>query len=114
MESRSRTSRALKLGLVVAGTLLLAGCGYWPRAGNNGLLYTNVTTPVAVLQSEAIAVRQGEACSIGLFGLFASGNSSIEAAKSSVGINNITTVEERYRHYLLGAYSQYCVIVSGT
>jgi TRL-like protein family len=114
METRSRTSRVLTLGTMIAAVLFLTGCGYWPAAGNNGLLYTNVTTPVAVVQSEATAVRKGEACAIGLLGLFASGNSSIEAAKNSVGINNITTVEERYRQYLLGAYSQYCVIVSGT
>lgn len=114
MESRSRTSRVLATSAVIAGAMLLTGCGYWPRSGNNGVLYTNVTTPVAVLQSEATSVRQGEACAIGLFGLFASGNSSIDAAKNSVGITNITTVEERFRQYLLGAYSQYCVIVSGT
>lgn len=114
MEIRSRTIKALTTGAVIAAALLLTGCADWPRSGNNGLLYTNVTTPVAVLQSDAVTVRQGEACSIGILGLFASGDSSINAAKSSVGITTITTVEERFRQYLLGAYSQYCVVVSGT
>jgi hypothetical protein len=94
--------------------MLLSGCAYWPRAGNNGAFYTNVTTPVAVLEPEATDVRRGEACSVGILGLFASGNSSIEAAKNRAGIERITVVEERFRQYMLGAYSQYCVLVSGT
>ncbi|MGI9494363.1 MAG: TRL domain-containing protein [Geminicoccaceae bacterium] len=114
MEIRSSVIKALTMAAMTAGTFSVGGCAFWPSSGSNGLLYTNVTKPVAVLQSDAAAVRQGEACSIGLFGLFASGNSSISAARSSVGITNITMVEERYRQYLLGAYSKYCVVVSGT
>ena len=114
MEIRSSAIKALTMAAMLAGALSLTGCAYWPSSGSNGLLYTNVTKPVAVLQSDAVSVRQGEACSIGLLGLFASGNSSITAARTSVGITNITMVEERYRQYLLGAYSKYCVVVSGT
>lgn len=114
METRFRTLKGLTTGAVIAVTFMLSGCAYWPSSGNNGLFYTNVTKPVAILQSDATTVRQGEACSFGLLGLFASGNSSITAARSSVGITNITMVEERYKQYLLGAYSQYCVVVSGT
>jgi hypothetical protein len=106
--------RSLKIAVSGAAILLLSGCADWPRAGHNGLFYTNVTTPVAVLDQEAPAVRTGEACSTGILGLFASGNSSINAAKTKVGITKISTVEERFTHYLLGAYSKYCTIVSGT
>ena len=104
----------LKFGMLAAAALLLTGCADWPRAGNNGLFYTNVTTPVAVLDQAAPSVRTGEACSTGILGLFASGNSSINAAKTKAGITKISTVEERFTHYLLGAYSKYCTIVSGT
>ncbi len=114
MASRSRLSGMLTTSTVFASTLMLSSCAYWPASGNNGAFYTNVTRPVSVVQSEALAVRTGEACAIGILGLFASGNSSIAAAKDSVGIKEITTVEERYKQYLLGAYSQYCVVVSGT
>ena len=100
--------------MVFFSALLLSSCAYWPGSGANGLIYTNVTKPVSVLKSEAAAVRTGEACAIGLLGLFASGDSSISKAKDSVGITEITMVEERYRHYFVGAFSQYCVIVSGT
>lgn len=105
---------AFKLGIIAASALLLTSCGYWPSAGNNGLLYTNVTMPVAVLDQEAPVVRTGEACSTGILGLYAAGDSSINAAKSKVGITKISTVEERYTHYLLGAYTKYCTIVTGT
>lgn len=114
MKRRSWTSGLLKMSVLGVGALALSGCAYWPSSGSNGLLYTNVTKPVAVLDPEATNVRTGQACAIGLLGLFASGNSSIDAAKTSVGISNITMVEERFRQFLLGAYSQYCVIVSGT
>lgn len=114
MRGRSRTSKVLRLSTVLVGALLFTGCAYWPSSGNNGLLYTNVTKPVAVLSSEATTVRTGEACAIGLLGLFAAGNSSVSAAKDSVGITSITMVEENYKQILLGAYSRYCVIVSGT
>lgn len=103
-----------KTAALAGVALLLSGCSYWPSAGNNGLLYTNVTMPVAVLDQEAPVVRTGEACSTGILGLYAAGNSSINAAKSKVGITKITTVEQRYRQLILGAYSEYCVIVSGT
>lgn len=109
-----RPSKLLIMVAVVSSAIFMSGCAYWPESGNNGLLYTNVTKPVTVLKSEAVAVRTGEACAIGLLGLFASGNSSIASAKDSVGITEIAMVEERYRQYLLGAFSQYCVVVSGT
>ncbi|MDH3662001.1 MAG: TRL-like family protein [Alphaproteobacteria bacterium] len=112
--SAARRNVALRFGALAAAALLLSGCGYWPRAGNNGLLYTNVTMPVAILDQEAPVVRTGEACSTGILGLYAAGNSSVNAAKSKVGITKISTVEERYTHYLLGAYTKYCTIVSGT
>ncbi len=114
MKIGSRMIKVLKIATIGVGALSLSGCAYWPSSGSNGLFYTNVTKPVAVLQPDAASVRQGEACAIGLLGLFASGNSSVSAAKNSVGITNITLVEERYRQYLLGLYSQYCVVVSGT
>lgn len=106
--------RVLKLGTLAATALLLSSCAYWPSAPHNGLLYTNVTSPVAVLDQEAPTVRTGEACSTSILGLFAAGNSRINTAKTNVGITKISTVEERYTHYLLGAYSKYCTIVSGT
>ena len=110
----NRLRATQRLGALAATALLLSGCAYWPSAGNNGIFYTNVTKPVAVLDQEAPAVRTGEACSTGILGLYASGNSSVNTAKTRAGITKISTVEERYTHYMLGAYTKYCTIVTGT
>ena len=109
-----RNARALKLAAVGASALLLSGCAYWPAAGNNGAFYTNVTRPIAVLDPEATTVRTGEACTTGILGLYASGNSSVNTAKAKAGITTISTVEERFTQYVLGVYTKYCTIVSGS
>lgn len=104
----------LKAAVCFSAIALLSGCAEWPRAGNNGLLYTNVTMPVAVLDPEAPNVRTGEACSTGFLGLYAAGDSSINAAKTKVGITKISMVEEHFKQFVFGAYSKYCTIVSGS
>lgn len=107
-------SGLLRVAALTVSALLLNGCAAWPKAGNNGLFYTQVTTPFAVLDPEAKASRTGEACSIGFLGLIATGNTSIQSAMSSAGITKISTVEESFTHFLFGAYSSYCTIVKGT
>ncbi len=108
------TGRTLKLGTLIAATLIVSGCGYWPAAGNNGIFYTNVTRPVAVVDKQALAVRRGEACSTGILGLYASGNSSVNRAKTRAGINEVHIVEERFTQILAGLYTKYCTVVSGS
>jgi hypothetical protein len=103
----------LKLGTLIAATLLVSGCSYWPAAGNNGIFYTNVTRPVTVVDKQALATRRGEACSTGILGLYASGNSSINRAKRRAGIEEVHIVEERFTQILAGLYTQYCTVVSG-
>lgn len=111
---RARLGRALRLAAFAASALVLSGCAYWPAAGNNGAFYTDVTRPVAVLDKQALATRTGEACATGILGLYAAGNSSVNTAKAKAGITEVHTVEERFIHYLAGAYTKYCTIVSGT
>jgi hypothetical protein len=103
----------LKFGTLIAATLVVSGCSYWPAAGNNGIFYTNVTRPIAVTDKQALASRRGEACSTGILGLYASGNSSINRAKSRAGITEVHIVEERFTQILAGLYTKYCTVVSG-
>ena len=110
----SVTRRMLKFGTLIAVTLVVSGCSYWPAAGNNGLFYTNVTRPVSVVDKQALAVRRGEACSTGILGLYASGNSSVNRAKTRAGINEVHIVEERFTQFLAGVYTKYCTVVSGS
>lgn len=107
-------SGLLRVAALAISAALLSGCAAWPKAGNNGLFYTQVTTPFAVLDAEANASRTGKACSTGLLGLIATGNTSIETAMETAGITKISTVEESFTHFLFGAYSSYCTIVKGS
>jgi hypothetical protein len=108
------TCRALKFGTLIAAALVVSGCSYWPAAGNNGIFYTNVTRPVSVVDKQALATRRGEACATGILGLYASGNSSINRAKTRAGISEVHMVEERFTQYLAGLYTKYCTVVSGS
>ena len=107
------TGRMFKFAMLSAAMLMISGCSYWPAAGNNGILYTNVTRPVSVVDKQALATRRGEACSTGILGLYASGNSSINRAKRRGGIEEVHIVEERFTQILAGLYTKYCTVVSG-
>ncbi|MEM8949467.1 MAG: TRL domain-containing protein [Pseudomonadota bacterium] len=110
---RTRAGGALRLGTLAALALVLTGCANWPASGHNGAFYTNVTRPVAVLDKQALTTRTGEACTTGILGLYASGNSTVVRAKENAGIEEVHLVEERFTHYFAGIYSKYCTIVSG-
>ncbi len=107
------TRRTLKFGTLIAATLVVSGCSYWPAAGNNGIFYTDVTRPVAVVEPDALATRRGEACATGILGLYASGDSSVNRAKAKAGISQVHIVEERFMQVMAGLYTQYCTVVSG-
>ncbi len=105
---------SLKVGSILAAMLLLSSCANWPRAGNNGAFYTKVSSPVAALPNESTEpLRFGQACSSSILGLYAAGDSSIAAARRNGSITKLVTVEEQFKHVLLGAYAQYCTVVGG-
>lgn len=104
---------APRFATLAVASLTLTGCVGWPASGNNGIIFANVSKPIAVLEKEALATRTGEACTSGILGLYSAGNSSVSRAKSNAGITEIHTVEERFTHYLLGLYSKYCTVVRG-
>jgi hypothetical protein len=107
-------TRPILIVAIIATLASSTGCGYWPRSGNNGLFYTDTIVPVAVLEAESDEpVKTGEACSIGVLGLWATGDSSVKAAKRNGGITRIATVEEKFKQVFLGARSEYCTVVTG-
>ncbi len=105
---------SLKIGSVLAASLLVTACSSWPQAGNNGAFYTKASSPVAAFQNDrSEPLRYGQACSSNVLGLYASGDSTIAAALADGSITTMVTVEEQFKHVLLGAYSQYCTVVGG-
>ena len=109
-----RTTLVIKSALLIS-LLGLAGCADWPRAGLNGALYANTTAPVAALPAEntSATLKTGQACATSYLGLWASGDTSIEAAKRNGGITELATVEERFKHILFGIKADYCTVVTG-
>jgi len=95
---------SLKVVSVLGVMLLVTGCSAWPKAGNNGAFYTKVSSE---------PLRYGQACSSSILGLYASGDTSIAAARRNGSIDNVVTIEEQFKHVLLGSYAQYCVVVGG-
>lgn len=105
---------SLRVGFTVVVLMFLTGCSAWPRAGNNGALYTKVSSAITALPNDSDEpLRYGQACSSGILGLYASGDSTIAAASADASITKIVTVEEQFKHILMGAYSQYCTVVGG-
>jgi len=105
---------SLKVVSVLGVMLLVTGCSAWPKAGNNGAFYTKVSSPVAAFQNDrSEPLRYGQACSSSILGLYASGDTSIAAARRNGSIDNVVTIEEQFKHVLLGSYAQYCVVVGG-
>jgi len=103
-----------KAGSILAVMLLVSGCSAWPKAGNNGAFYAKVSSPVqAFPNSRSEPLRYGQACNSSILGLYASGDSSIAAARANGSITEVVTIEEQFQHVLLGAYSQYCTVVGG-
>jgi len=104
----------LKVGFALTALLMFTACSAWPRAGNNGAFYTKVSSPVAVFENESPEpLRYGQACSSGILGLYASGDSTIARARTNGSITKIITIEEQFKQVLLGAYAQYCTVVGG-
>jgi len=78
-----------------------------------GYLYTQVKSATAVgPASPAGELKSGEACVISILGLVATGDASIEAAKTAGQINSIAYVD--YTGFsILGVYAKYCTVVYG-
>lgn len=75
-----------------------------------GLLYADVSDPVAV--TSAAGSRTGQATATSYLGLIATGDSSIAAAKANGHITNVSSVDV-HRKNILGIISKYTTVVKG-
>ena len=91
---------------------LLAGCvrPMGPFGSVGGMLYTDVTGPVAVTGNSG-ASKVGEASSTGII-CVATGDSSIKAAAASAGITKIQHVDS-HTTSVMGLYAKTTVTVYG-
>ena len=56
--------------------------------------------------------RTGTSCGQTVLGIVAFGDSSVQSAKQSAGIQNVATIDRDY-FSILGLYGKSCLIVSG-
>ena len=101
--------KALIVALSLASIALTTGCA---TAIPLGLVNTMITTPVTVGNGEIRFERTGEASCYSLLGLFAWGDSSINAACKNSNIHRVGWVSTRV-HNVLGIYGVYTTIVYG-
>lgn len=99
--------------LLAASTLAfaLSGCAT-ANAPVNGFLYTSVTGPVAVSGSSDKPTKVGRSYARSIFGLWATGDASIETAAKNGGITKIHHVDHETQ-VILGVMADYTTVVYG-
>ncbi len=99
--------------LLAASTLAfaLSGCAV-ATAPVNGLLYSNVTAPALVTGSADKPTKVGRAYARSFFGLYATGDASIETAAKNGGITKIHHVDYETQN-ILGVIADFTTVVYG-
>lgn len=104
----------MKTTFVAAAVALLALDGCAVVAGGNtfanGWAYSGYKSPGQI--GTAADGKVGEACVSSIFGLVASGDASLEAAKKAGGITQIAYVDHD-QFSVVGVYATSCTIVHG-
>lgn len=94
--------------VAVLGAAFVSSCASGPEP--IGVIYTDVATPQAA--TTGVASKSGSSQAVSYFGIIATGDASIEAAKKNGGIKTVSAVD-RKRSSILGIYSEYTTTVSG-
>ncbi|MBC7693017.1 MAG: hypothetical protein H7222_14740 [Methylotenera sp.] len=92
---------------VACSVLFLVGCSHAPV---QGLVYSDVQYADLATNNQS-GSRMGEACAVSYFGLVAIGDATIETARRNGGVNMITSVDQKYKNYLV--YQKSCTVVRG-
>lgn len=103
-----RLCRSISLAV---GLSLLTGCALVGAPVSNGALITNLRGPGHVT-TMTDATKLGTGCATNLLGLIAMGDASIDTAKRSARITEVSSVD--YDSFsVLGVYARFCVLVRG-
>lgn len=95
--------------LVLALVFVIGGCATpFPY----GIVYTGVNSPIAVGSGNVSYSKVGTATSKSYFGLVATGDASIEAAKNNGGISEVKYVDYKAEN-ILGIIGTYTTTVYG-
>lgn len=89
----------------------LTGCAT-ATAPVNGLLYSNVSAPLMVTGSADKPTKVGRSYARSFFGLYATGDATIETAAKNGGITKIHHVDHESQ-VILGVIADYTTVVYG-
>ena len=103
--------KIILLIVLVVAAQLVSGCAAKAKSPVTGFLFTDVQGPEAV-GSGGESTKFGEACATSILGWVGTGDASIEAARKSGGITEISYVDY-HSTSVLGIFAKYCVKVSG-
>jgi hypothetical protein len=109
--------RILMSVAVVGFAASLYGCimgGYTQPAGlfPSGWIYSETTSGSILNDNGATPTKTGKACSVGILGMVATGDNSVEAAMNTSGIKKVVFTEQTVKN-ILGFYVEICTIAKG-
>ena len=95
--------------LMIIVAVSFSGCAtYLPHGG----IFTEVTAPISVTESDFSHTKVGTAMATSVLGLVATGDASIRAAANNGGIKKIKHVEYSVKN-ILGVIGEYTTTVYG-
>lgn len=97
--------------LTLSAAAALSGCATAYSPVGNGLIFTSVKGPIAVTDS-TVKSKTGTACASNILGLFATGDASVQAAKSNGNITKVAAVDHNSTT-ALGLFGKFCTTVTG-
>jgi hypothetical protein len=100
------------LTLVCGQVLFLSGCATTGMFTPVGYAIVHMAKSPMTATSAAGGSKHGKACAKNILGFFASGDSSVEAAKKAGGISTVSSVDTD-NFNVLGFYGETCTIVTG-
>ncbi len=95
------------MGISLICTTVFSSCA---SVEPQGSIYTSVILPEAASSAKGNKIGMSKATSV--FGLFATGDASIETAKRNGGITKVATVDKKSEN-ILGLIGTYTTIVTG-
>lgn len=99
------------LVLLAAATLALSSCSVITTSAGVGSVYTDVTEGMTAT-SNSLGNKVGTSTAMGVLGIIATGDASIQTAAHSGGIKKISHVDVK-KMSVLGIFSNFTTIVYG-
>lgn len=99
------------LSVICAVALMMGSCSVVSTGAGSGFIYTDVTEG-AIATGNQCGTKVGESQAVGVLGIVAIGDASIQTAAHQAGIKKISHVDTK-KMSILGIFSKYTTVVYG-